>query len=204
MVQHGGVALTDPVTRYLPAGLKMPERGGRSITLRDLSTHTSGLPRLPTNLAPKDPANPYADYTTGHLNQFLSNYQLTRGIGAQYEYSNLSGGLLGHALARRAGMDYETLVRATGGRTSDGTRRSSVNDQRGTSTRGVYMRPTSNPPATTLPYSRLLGATTRGNFQQHAARSGKWQVIDTMRGRLRQATAGNVQQDAAKPVGSGC
>lgn len=37
---------------------------------------------------------------------------MTRDIGAQYEYSNLSGGLLGHALARRAGMDYETLVRA--------------------------------------------------------------------------------------------
>jgi D-alanyl-D-alanine-carboxypeptidase/D-alanyl-D-alanine-endopeptidase len=112
MAQHGEVALTDPVSRYLPAGLKLPERGGRSITLEELSTHTSGLPRLPTNLAPRDPANPYADYTTEQLYQFLSNYPLTRDIGAQYEYSNLGGGLLGHALARRAGTDYETLVRA--------------------------------------------------------------------------------------------
>ncbi len=111
MVQRGDVALTDPVSKYLPAAVKVPERNGRQITLQDLATHTSGLPRLPSNLSPKDPANPYADYTVDQLYQFLSGYQLTRDIGSQYEYSNLGGGLLGHALARRAGMDYEKLVR---------------------------------------------------------------------------------------------
>ena len=112
MVQRGEVALADPVAKYLPADVKVPERGGRVITLVDLSTHTSGLPRLPSNLLPKDPANPYADYTAEQLYQFLSSYQLTRDIGSQFEYSNLGGGLLGHALARRAGMDYEALVRS--------------------------------------------------------------------------------------------
>ena len=112
MVQRGEVALTDPVAKYLPAEVKVPERGGRVITLVDLSTHTSGLPRMPSNFQPKDPANPYADYTVEQLYQFLSSYQLTRDIGSQFEYSNLGGGLLGHALARRAGMDYEALVRS--------------------------------------------------------------------------------------------
>ena len=112
MVQRGEVALDDPVAKYLPASVKMPERNGRSITLVDLATHTSGLPRLPTNLKPKDPGNPYADYSVEQLYQFLSSYQLTRDIGSQYEYSNLGGGLLGHVLARRAGMDYEALVRS--------------------------------------------------------------------------------------------
>jgi CubicO group peptidase (beta-lactamase class C family) len=88
----------------------MPERGSRSITLEDLSTHTSGLPRLPSNLTPKDPTNPYADYSVEQLYQFLSSYQLTRDIGSKYEYSNLGAGLLGHVLARRAGSDYEALV----------------------------------------------------------------------------------------------
>jgi D-alanyl-D-alanine-carboxypeptidase/D-alanyl-D-alanine-endopeptidase len=111
MVQRGEVALTDPVAKYLPAGLKVPERGGRMITLKDLSTHTSGLPRLPNNFNPKDVANPYADYSVEQMYQFLSGYTLPRDIGAQYEYSNLGGGLLGHVLSRRAGMDYETLVR---------------------------------------------------------------------------------------------
>jgi D-alanyl-D-alanine-carboxypeptidase/D-alanyl-D-alanine-endopeptidase len=110
MVQKGEVALTDPVVKYLPAGVKMPERGGKQITLVDLATHTSGLPRLPDNFKPKDPANPYADYSPEQMYQFLSSYQLTRDIGSKYEYSNLGGGLLGHVLARRAGMSYEQLV----------------------------------------------------------------------------------------------
>ena len=112
MVQRGEVALSDPVAMYLPADVKMPERGGRVITLVDLATHTSGLPRLPSNLNPNDPANPYADYTTAQLYKFLSSYELTRDIGARFEYSNLGGGLLGLALARRAGMDYEAAVKA--------------------------------------------------------------------------------------------
>jgi CubicO group peptidase (beta-lactamase class C family) len=110
MVQRKQVALDDPVAKYLPATVKMPERNGRSITLVDLSTHTSGLPRLPGNMKPKDPGNPYADYSVEQLYQFLSGYQLTRDIGSTYEYSNLGGGLLGHVLARRAGTDYEALV----------------------------------------------------------------------------------------------
>jgi len=63
-------------------------------------------------MTPKDAANPYADYSLVQLYQFLSSYQLTRDIGLQYEYSNLGGGLLGHVLARRAGIDYEALVRS--------------------------------------------------------------------------------------------
>jgi serine-type D-Ala-D-Ala carboxypeptidase/endopeptidase len=112
-VERGEVALTDPVGTFLPAKVKMPERGGRKITLQDLATHTSGLPRLPSNMTPKDPANPYADYTFENLYAFLSSYELTRDIGSQYEYSNLGGGLLGHALTLAAhAADYEALVRA--------------------------------------------------------------------------------------------
>src|ERR1700733_12200103 len=110
MVQRGEVALGDPVAKYLPTGTKMPERNGRSITFVDLATHTSGLPRLPANMSPKDPANPYADYSVEQLYQFLATYQLTRDIGSEYEYSNLGGGLLGHVLALRARMTYEALV----------------------------------------------------------------------------------------------
>src|SRR5687767_12715314 len=111
MIQKGEVALTDPVAKYLPETVRMPERGGKKITLEHLATHTSSLPRLPANMFPRDPANPYADYTTGQLYEFLSSTELMRDIGEKYEYSNLGVGLLGHALARRAGMSYETLVR---------------------------------------------------------------------------------------------
>src|ERR1700682_5303606 len=93
-VRRGEVALTDPVAKYLSAGVKVPERGGRKITLQDLATHTSGLPRLPTNLNPADATNPYADFTVKQVYEFLSSYTLPRDIGSQYEYSNLGGGLL--------------------------------------------------------------------------------------------------------------
>jgi serine-type D-Ala-D-Ala carboxypeptidase/endopeptidase len=112
MAQKGEVALTDPVSKYLPASVKVPERNNKKITLQDLSTQSSGLPRMPTNFKPKDETNPYADYTPELLYQFLSGYQLTRDIGSQYEYSNLGVGLLGHALTLRAGSDYEAMVKS--------------------------------------------------------------------------------------------
>src|ERR1700722_19908424 len=105
------IALDDPAAKYLPNTVTMPERNGRSITLRDLSTHTSGLPRLPSNLKPKDPQNPYAAYSVDDLYQFLSGYKLSRDPGSDFEYSNLGGGLLGHLLARHAGTDYEHLIK---------------------------------------------------------------------------------------------
>jgi D-alanyl-D-alanine-carboxypeptidase/D-alanyl-D-alanine-endopeptidase len=111
-VQRRDVALTDPISKFLPSKVKTPERGGRAITLQDLSSHVSGLPRLPTNMSPKDGSNPYADYSVEDMYKFLSAYELTRDAGAQYEYSNLGGGLLGHVLSLRAGMDYEALVRS--------------------------------------------------------------------------------------------
>lgn len=111
MVNKGEVKLDDPVAKYLPATVKVPERNGKKITLLDLATQSSGLPRMPTNFHPKDPQNPYADYTPQQMYEFLSGYELTRDPGSQYEYSNLGVGLLGHALSLRAGKDYETLVR---------------------------------------------------------------------------------------------
>jgi len=59
MVQRKQVSLDDPPAKYLPERVKMPERSGKSITLHDLSTHTSGLPSLPGNMKPKDLRNPF-------------------------------------------------------------------------------------------------------------------------------------------------
>ena len=110
MVAKKEVALDDPVAKHLPPGTKVPERDGRQITLLDLATQTSGLPRLPGNMVITDVKNPYASYTTAMMYDFLARYALPRAIGAQYEYSNLGMGLLGHALTVRAGKDYESLV----------------------------------------------------------------------------------------------
>jgi len=112
MVVRGEVALVDPVAKYLPAGTKTPEWNGRKITLADLATHTAGLPFFPANFPPAEDRAAYGKYTVEQLYQFLSTYELPREPGSRWEYSNTGGGLLGLALSRRAGMDYESLVRA--------------------------------------------------------------------------------------------
>ena len=111
LVQEGKVRLDDPVQKYLPSTVRMPSRDGKVITLGTLSEQNSGLPRMPGNFKPADVSNPYADYTVQQMYDFLSGYQLTRDPGAEFEYSNLGVGLLGHALSRATGMSYEELER---------------------------------------------------------------------------------------------
>lgn len=111
MIERGEVKADDPVSKYLPEGVTVPSRGGKQITLLDLSQHVSSLPRMPDQFKPADPMNPYADYDAPKLYGFLSRTTLTRDIGEKYEYSNVGVGLLGHALARQAGTSYEELLR---------------------------------------------------------------------------------------------
>lgn len=110
MAARGEVALTAPVAAYLPAGAAVPSRGGREITLLDLATHHSGLPRL-AEAEPADPADPYADFGIEQLYAFLARHELWADPGAEFEYSNLGYGLLGHALAHAADRSYGDLAR---------------------------------------------------------------------------------------------
>jgi CubicO group peptidase (beta-lactamase class C family) len=111
MAHDGRVALGDPVQKYLPAGVHVPAKDGHAITLELLATQHSGLPRLPSNLADVASDNPYARYTNADLYAFLNGYTLPRDPGATFEYSNLGVGLLGVALAHRAKLPYEDLIR---------------------------------------------------------------------------------------------
>ena len=60
MVEQGEVSFDEPVRQLLPAGVVTKPAGGE-ITLLDPATQHSGLPRMPDNFHPADPANPYAD-----------------------------------------------------------------------------------------------------------------------------------------------
>ena len=102
--------LEDPIEQYLPSKVKVPSRNAEKITLGHLSDHTSSLPRLPSNMDPRDNSNPYADYTVKQMYDFLSDYSLPRDIGSEYEYSNFAQGLLGHILAEHAGISFEELM----------------------------------------------------------------------------------------------
>ena len=110
MVLKKKMNLDDPIQMYLPEGTTAPTHNGGAIQLVHLANHRSSLPRLPGNLSPINPANPYADYTEELMFEFLNNYELTRDIGSKFEYSNYAMGLLGHMLATQNGTSYEELM----------------------------------------------------------------------------------------------
>lgn len=109
MIEQGKARLDQPVRELLPAGtISKPD--GQEISLLDLVTQHSGLPRLPDNFNPANPSNPYADYRAADLYQFVAQHGLRKPADAPFSYSNLGVGLLGQALSNRAGLSYAQLL----------------------------------------------------------------------------------------------
>jgi D-alanyl-D-alanine-carboxypeptidase/D-alanyl-D-alanine-endopeptidase len=112
MVKQGLVNLTDPIEKYLPASVKVPEFNGQKITLEDLATHTSGLPEWPSNVwLNNQVGNLNPNYNVTLLYQALSNTKLTRAPGSQFQYSSFGIGLIGHILSLKSGVPYQQLVK---------------------------------------------------------------------------------------------
>ena len=109
MVEQGLVKIDEPVRQLLPAGA-VPKPPGTEISLLDLTTQHSGLPRMPDNFKPSNSDNPYVDYGAANLYQYLSEHGLGKVGTPNFLYSNLGVGLLGQALADRAGVSYPTLL----------------------------------------------------------------------------------------------
>jgi len=112
MAQAGLVSLDEPVQSLLKGAVIVPEYNGRAITLRNLATHSSGLPSVIPKVVARGliGKDPYADVTVQDMADFLKTYKLPRQPGVKYAYSNLGAGLLGSALAARAEMSYENLI----------------------------------------------------------------------------------------------
>ncbi len=115
MVQDGTLKLDTRVSELLPLGVKLPaslDNPQRPLTLRDLATQTSGLPRQDPLFKIGNPANPYAAYTADDLWKGLSAAPSGAVPGASYEYSNLGFMLLSQLLVQASGKaSYEDLVR---------------------------------------------------------------------------------------------
>lgn len=110
MVERGEMDLDDPVAKYLPASVVMPIREGKQITLRQLATHSSGLPPWPEEMNPGRMDKVFERYTAEMFYADLSGYTLTRDPGTEFEYSSAGLGLLGHVITHKAGTNYEALV----------------------------------------------------------------------------------------------
>jgi len=110
LVGEGRCALDVPVEEYLPAGTVIPRFKERRITLLDLATHSSGLPAKAPFMATLAGASGGPADGAARLLEFLAGYTLIRAPGSGYEYSNVGFGLLGLAMSRITGKDFETMV----------------------------------------------------------------------------------------------
>jgi len=110
-VVRGEIKLNAAADVANPAEIQLPSRDETPIKWIDLSTHRSGLPRLPGNLPLTDLVNPYRDYDSKKAAAFLNQYELPRKPGDSQEYSNLGGSVLGYLVAQNAGKSYQQLLR---------------------------------------------------------------------------------------------
>jgi serine-type D-Ala-D-Ala carboxypeptidase/endopeptidase len=109
MAEQGKVKFDDPVRDLLPPGT-VQKPAGQEITLLDLATQHSGLPRMPDNFKPADSENPFADYHAANLYEYLAKHGVGKPEKTEFLYSNLGFGLLGQALSVRAGKSYQALL----------------------------------------------------------------------------------------------
>jgi CubicO group peptidase (beta-lactamase class C family) len=113
LVVRGDVKLDDPIETLL-TDAKLSDDAAK-ITLKELSTHTSGLPRIPAGLyfdAILRSDNPYEKYTADRLLDVLKSWEAPeKKVSA---YSNLGAGLLGYVLQQKEhAANYDALIRST-------------------------------------------------------------------------------------------
>lgn len=101
-VVRGKMNLKDPVVKYLPA-LSNANSQIAKITLSDLATHTSSLPRVPPSRK--------NGWNHQKIIQYLRKWSPSYPIGTKYVYSNLGFGVLGYAEANLEGIDFYDVIR---------------------------------------------------------------------------------------------
>lgn len=101
--------LDDPINKYLPDSIPKLQFDGVSITLKTLSNHSSGLPRMPSNFSIADNTDPYKNYDNHNLFSFYKDFRPIRRPGEKYEYSNLAVGTLSVILENVYHESFESL-----------------------------------------------------------------------------------------------
>lgn len=107
LLDQGVVKLNDPLSKYAPPGSRVPSYQGTPITLVNLATHTSALPREQPGGAAHRPV--FVWPTREQRWTYLTNATLKSAPGAQAAYSNLAFDLLADALATASGKPYTQL-----------------------------------------------------------------------------------------------
>lgn len=110
MVEAGQLSYETTLSELLGDDFEFANAAVGDITLLELATHTSGLPRLPANLGAASMVNPYADYDEAALLEALRSARQGQPLGHGYAYSNFGAGLLGYLLGRADGRGYQQAL----------------------------------------------------------------------------------------------
>lgn len=108
LAEEGRLKLDDPLSKYAPAGARVPTYNGQPIRLINLATHTSGLPR--EQPGGKAMRAVFTWPTNSQRWAWLRTAQLKSAPGQVASYSNLAFDLLGDALAKAGGKSYPALL----------------------------------------------------------------------------------------------
>jgi CubicO group peptidase (beta-lactamase class C family) len=110
VIKEQGISLDRPVEELLPPGWDLPEFSGTPITLQHLLTHTSGLPKSPSNLS-KSSSDPYRNYSYSDFCSYLKEVELKEKPGSSFRYSNTGMGLAGIILEEQLDKSYSKIIR---------------------------------------------------------------------------------------------
>ena len=102
------IRLDTPLQQFAPTNVAVPSKEGRAITLGDLATHTSGLPREVTPAPAGGPHFTFPDYAQRWT--WLPKQHLLSVPGTAALYSNAGFDLLGDALQAADGKLYARLL----------------------------------------------------------------------------------------------
>ena len=109
-IAEGKVKDDTPLADLLGSDFPFAQPEVGKITLRELATHSSGLPRVPANMLPLDALDPYKGFGDPALMNCLRDVRSKQPLQKGYAYSNLGVGLLGHLLGKVHGGDYRSTV----------------------------------------------------------------------------------------------
>jgi CubicO group peptidase (beta-lactamase class C family) len=102
LVEEGKMSLSDPITRYLPDA---PQEWS-TITIRNLLTHTSGIP----DYTDKE-IDLRRDYSEDEFARVAFGLKLEFETGSRWNYSNTGYALLGIIVHKASGVFYGDLMR---------------------------------------------------------------------------------------------
>ena len=111
LAERGEINLDAPILQYLPY-FQMNDERYRQITIRQMLSHTSGMPDMDENEYNELVTHPeWDDGAAERFVRHLSKRKLTANPGERFCYSNIAYNVLGDMIAKVTGKSFESAVK---------------------------------------------------------------------------------------------